>query len=227
MTAPTPSPTPPLPPPIVYSPDQLFDMKMAHLNMIQGVISRMSTFSASAKTFTVTVLAGLAAISLQADTFSLGMIALVATLVFLATDLYYLKLEIQFRSLYDHVRLRPLSEAHDLAISPKKGADDMKYALMSPTVFFYVILIVGAFLFSLVGLINDNSRRPSKKNTASVERTHANATSAAKRSGEPVVRVVPAADRPGQRIPGSSANPTVGQSAIGNTAQASTPSGDR
>jgi hypothetical protein len=63
-------------------------LKIAHLGMIQGAIARMSGFSATAKTFTVTILAGLAAISLQANQAQLGLVALLATLVLGVIDIY-------------------------------------------------------------------------------------------------------------------------------------------
>lgn len=46
-------------------PDKLVDLRIAHLNMIQGVISRMSGFSASAKNFCVTVSAAIIAVAFQ------------------------------------------------------------------------------------------------------------------------------------------------------------------
>ncbi|WP_375391898.1 hypothetical protein, partial [uncultured Sphingomonas sp.] len=88
--------------------DQLVEMRLAHLNMIQGAITRMSGFSASAKTFTVTVLAGLAAISTNADKAQLGIIALLAVIVLAVMDVYYLTLEGRFRNLYEQVERRPI-----------------------------------------------------------------------------------------------------------------------
>ncbi len=40
-------------------------MRLAHLNMIQGIIGRVSWFSATIKNFTVTICAGVTALSFQ------------------------------------------------------------------------------------------------------------------------------------------------------------------
>lgn len=215
--------------PAAYTDDQLINMKMGHLNMIQGVITRMSSVSASAKTFTVTILAGLAAISTQADKMSLGVVASLATFVFLCTDVYYLMLEIRFRSYYDHVATRPLDQADRLAINQMKKPGDFKRAIGSrPTILFYCVVLLAANSFALYGSIYDKSaRRLPQANPAGVERTHPSATPAAKRLREPVFNAAPAANGVGKRVPGSSANPGVERPAIGNTSQASTPPGDR
>lgn len=214
--------------PATYTDDQLINMKMGHLNMIQGVITRMSTFGAAAKTFTVTALAGLIAISLQANPYSLGMIALIITILFLATDLYYLKLEIQFRSLYDHVASRPLDQASDLSIAPRKNADDMKHALSSPVVLFYVVILVAALVFSGVGLANDSfSKRSSRADSASVKRADVNANLTAGRPGEPVLVSAPGIDGAGQRIPRPTATQRLEPADVRHPAAAGVPTSDR
>lgn len=205
---------------------------MGHLNMIQGVITRMSTFSAAAKTFTVTVLAGLAAISLQADAFSLGMIGLIATILFLATDLYYLKLEIRFRSLYEHVSTRPLVEADDLAIKPKTNVDDMNHAFMSPTILFYIAMVLAAFIFSGVGLLNDSfSGRLSKSDTARIKHPDPDpdTTLATKRAWQPVLGAAPSggANGFGQRIPGPTKVERIERTGVRGATSSGVPIGDR
>ena len=213
----------------IYSPDQLINMKMGHLSMIQGVITRMSGVGAAAKTFTVTILAGLAAISLQADKMSLGVIAMLATAVFFCTDVYYLMLEIRFRNLYHHAATRDLTEAHDLSIDQMKRPRDFTRAITSrPNILFYASVLLAASGFALYGSIDDLfKRRLPEPNPSRVEYAKPYTSSAAKCPGEPVLRVAPAANGSGKRIPGPSANPAIERSAIGNTTQATTPPGNR
>lgn len=135
--------------------------------MIQGVISRMSGFSASAKTFTVTILAALAAISLQADNMQLGVIAILATIVLGIIDIYYLTLELRFRALYAHVEARSLNCAQDLAIKPVRQPGDVKRALNSkPTKLFYLPVFGACLLFICYGTVHEQWN-PSKQLTGS------------------------------------------------------------
>lgn len=88
--------------PVIEMPasDKLIDLKIAHLNMLQSTVSRMSGYSASAKNYCVTILAAVAALSMQAGTARLVLGAAVATLFLSAMDLYYLSLELRFREAY-------------------------------------------------------------------------------------------------------------------------------
>lgn len=131
-------------------------LKVAHLGMIQGAITRMSGFSASAKTFLVTILAGLAAISLQADKAQLGIVAFLTTTCLFTIDIYYMVLERRFRNLYDHVETRPLHDAADLGIKPLPKSGDIKAALRSTsTKLFYGPVFGACTIFILYGLMHD------------------------------------------------------------------------
>jgi hypothetical protein len=141
---------------MAFSEDSKVAFKIAHLNMIQGAISRMSGFSASAKTFTVTILAGLAAISLQADKLQLGVVAMLATIALGIIDVYYMTLELRFRALYDHVEARNIAGADDLTIKPLKRAGDVMRALGSkPIKLFYLPVFGACVLFIGYGMTHD------------------------------------------------------------------------
>ncbi|GGO94498.1 hypothetical protein [Stakelama pacifica] len=132
--------------------ESLVTMRVAHLGMIQGVITRMSGFSASVKTFLVTILAGLAAISLQANSMQLGVIGMIAAVFFLFIDTYYMALEIQFRTFYDEVIARPLSDADNMKIAPSASSDDFKKALTSKSILlFYGAVLIACALFIVYG----------------------------------------------------------------------------
>ena len=45
--------------------ERLLSARVGHLNMIQGVVSRLATFSANAKNFCITVVAALLGIAFQ------------------------------------------------------------------------------------------------------------------------------------------------------------------
>lgn len=133
---------------MALSEDNKAAFRIAHLNMIQGAISRMSGFSASAKTFTVTILAGLAAIAFQVDKTELGIIAIFATSALCLLDVYYLTLELRFRAFYDDVAARSLNSAENLSINPLKKDGDVNRAFCSnSTKLFYGPVFVACLFF--------------------------------------------------------------------------------
>ncbi|MCW4461375.1 hypothetical protein OK349_06620 [Sphingomonas sp. BT-65] len=141
---------------MALSEESLVAMRVAHLGMIQGVITRMSGFSASAKTFLVTILAGLAAISLQANSMQLGVIAMIAAVLLFLIDTYYMTLEVQFRTFYDKVIVRPLDDAADMGIAPSVCDGDTKKALTSKSnLMFYVPVLFACILFIVYGGIHE------------------------------------------------------------------------
>lgn len=75
--------------------------KIAHLQMIQGVIDRMSTSAAIYKGFAATIVTGIAAISFTEVSTWILLIAFFPVGCFLVMDTYYLKLEKQYRILYE------------------------------------------------------------------------------------------------------------------------------
>src|SRR3546814_16847483 len=88
--------------------------------MVQGAVTRMAGFSASAKTFCITILAAIIALAVQAGTAKLALGAIVAVICLGLLDLYYLTLELRFRAAYERIAPRPLSDAADLRIKPAK-----------------------------------------------------------------------------------------------------------
>ena len=78
--------------------------KVAHLQMIQGVIDRMSTSAAIYKGFAATIVTGIAAISFTEVSAWILLIAFLPVICFLVMDTYYLKLEKQYRILYEKIR---------------------------------------------------------------------------------------------------------------------------
>lgn len=75
--------------------------KIAHLQIIQGVIDRMSTSAAIYKGFAATIVTGIAAISFTEVSTWILLIAFFPVGCFLVMDTYYLKLEKQYRILYE------------------------------------------------------------------------------------------------------------------------------
>jgi hypothetical protein len=101
------------------SEESLVQMRLKHLEMIQGIISRLSGFSASAKNFCITVLAALVAVAFQKPVPELVWAGVAVPLLFALLDAYYLAQEKRFRDLYESTCSAPLSSAHDISFRPQ------------------------------------------------------------------------------------------------------------
>jgi len=100
------------------SPDALAQLRLGHLNLVQGVVSRLAGFSANVKNFCVTIFLAIAGAAFQYDSSALLLAGAPAVLLFAALDTYYLAQECRFRRFYDAVRDRPLEQATGLDLAP-------------------------------------------------------------------------------------------------------------
>src|SRR3546814_3982639 len=119
--------------------------------MVQGAVTRMAGFSASAKTFCITILAAIIALAVQAGTAKLALGAIVAVICLGLLDLYYLTLELRFRAAYERIAQRPLSDAADLRIKPAKfPIACLSQAATSLSILLFYIPILLACIFDFV-----------------------------------------------------------------------------
>lgn len=80
------------------------DRKIAHLEMVQAVITRMARNSFLIKGWSVTLVAALFALAAANTSPRFVYLAYFPTVMFWALDAYFLRQERLFRQLYDHVR---------------------------------------------------------------------------------------------------------------------------
>ena len=76
------------------------DAKIKHLEMIQAVITRMAQNSFSLKGWSVTLVVGALALSVQTTNQFFFLVAYPPILLFWGLDAYYLQLERKYRVLY-------------------------------------------------------------------------------------------------------------------------------
>lgn len=148
---------------VTPSADKLVDLKIAHLNIVQGAVTRMAGFSASAKTFCITILAAITALSVQAGTAKLALGAIFAVICLGLLDLYYLTLELRFRAAYERIAQRPLSDAADLRIIPAKftRACLKKAATSLSILLFYVPILLACIVAFVYGPTDE--RKPTEQ----------------------------------------------------------------
>ena len=112
-----------------------------HLELIQGIISRMAQVSFIIKGWTLTLVAGLLALAVNANCSSYAFLALLPAMLFWVLDAYYLRQERLFRSLYDEVRLGPSqSGVPILSMDTKKyrrNTPSWPRTMIAPTIFFF------------------------------------------------------------------------------------------
>lgn len=131
----------------------LVQLRLGHLNMIQGIIGRMASYSATVKNFCLTITAGLIALSFDKDAPLLMWFVGGVIVMFSLLDAYYLSLEKMFRTLSAEVAARGLALAGDLEI--KNGSLEPRIfacALSSLSIVgFYLPLLVGVCGLMYIG----------------------------------------------------------------------------
>ena len=81
------------------------EKKLKHLELAQGVISRMASNSFMLKGWAVTLVAGIFALAGKDMDKLYFLVAYVPVIVFWGLDAYYLQQEKLYRSLYDRIRI--------------------------------------------------------------------------------------------------------------------------
>lgn len=91
--------------------------RIRHLEMIQGVVARMSTSSTLVKRFAVLVTAAAVSFAKLAGEPSILLLSTAIVLIFALLDAGYLGIERSFRALYDDVRSEPPDAPPDFRMS--------------------------------------------------------------------------------------------------------------
>ena len=100
------------------------DGKIAHLKMVQAVITRMAGNSFCIKGWSVTLVAALFALAVANTSPCFVYLAYFPTFMFWALDAYFLRQERLFRKLYEHVRASE-EAAVDFSMNTQSFAKDV------------------------------------------------------------------------------------------------------
>ena len=134
---------------------QLDQAKIAHLEMVQNVITRMASNSFALKAVTVTLTAGVLAFTgaVTNPTPKILLAALVPIVMLWGLDAQYLRLERLFRRLYDAIRRGEVEEPFSMDITRYAPAEQhvVRIALSWSVVAFYApIALVLLVLWGLL-----------------------------------------------------------------------------
>ena len=121
------------------------DHKIAYLNIIQSVISRMASNSFLVKGWTITLFSALLALTASSSSVRYLQIGFIPLFAFWYLDYFYLSQERLFRKLYEHV-IKPESTA-DFSMDTKPFINSIGCTFFSPAIVgFYVPLLVVNFV---------------------------------------------------------------------------------
>lgn len=125
--------------------------KIAHLQMIQGVVNRLASNSFAIKGWSLTLVAAVLAVAKTAGA-DLLLVGVLPTLFFWALDGYFLSQERAFRGMHNKVRTKDETEI-DFDMAPSGDAStaaSFLSAVFSVTlILFYAGLLVATFLFAI------------------------------------------------------------------------------
>ncbi|MEQ3727742.1 MAG: hypothetical protein ABNH38_10050 [Tateyamaria sp.] len=135
-------------------------IKIAHLTMLQGVITRMGANSFTLKALSATFGSAAVAVMASADTPS-AIYAATATVpiaIFWLMDAQYLRLERAYRTLFDHVRKGEEIEAYSLnaQVFLKDTPATLRLALSWSVCWFYIAIVLALTAVATIIFLNSN-----------------------------------------------------------------------
>jgi uncharacterized membrane protein YbhN (UPF0104 family) len=151
--------------------------------MIQGVISRVSGFSAAVKNFAVTVLVALAAFAFEKRATAPLWAATVALSAFLIMDGYYHLLEVRYRELHRTTAKKPIEEGSDMLLeAPKPTWANVRKVIISKTLLPFYVLLLFAMWFALEEVSDEHQANPTAVSHLASDPGHKAAAEYARRS---------------------------------------------
>lgn len=134
------------------------DQKLKHLELIQGVINRLSTNSFLLKGWSVVLVSALFALAAPESRTAFVYLAYIPAVVFWGLDGYFLWQERLYRALYDHVRSQPDAEidfSMDTSSFRSGSAGGWPGAVLSRTLLaFHGVLLISIVVVMVLTLGN-------------------------------------------------------------------------
>ncbi len=104
---------------------KIADLKVKHLEMVQGVVTRLAGQGATIKNYCITVTTAICGFAITLHRPVVALLALFPIMIFAALDAQYLRTERRFRGLFDKIRcedwVKPPSFEISLSAAPKIG----------------------------------------------------------------------------------------------------------
>ena len=124
-------------------PEKVADLRVKYLEMLQGVVVRMASQCATTKNFCVTLTTASCALALTLQKPLVALLGVMPITICSLLDAQFLKLERQFRGLFDRVRVEDWNTLPNFEINSKASYVSYWSALSSwSIVAFYLPLLV-------------------------------------------------------------------------------------
>ena len=126
------------------------EAKLKHLEMIQGVITRMATNSFMLKGWNLSLVTALIALAAAKTSALSALVALLPCLVFWGLDGFFLRQERLFRGLYDEVRVK---KPEDIDFSMKRNgkvSSWLRVCVSNTLLAFHGVVLASVLLITLI-----------------------------------------------------------------------------
>jgi hypothetical protein len=137
---------------VELSPEKIADLRVKHLEMLDGVISRIAGQGASLKNYCITLTTAACGFAITLQKPVVALLSLVPVVIFALLDAQYLRLERKFRAVFEDVRLGNWKTVPSFDMRTA-GALKVSYwgALSSwSIVIFYAPLAIGVIIVVLI-----------------------------------------------------------------------------
>ena len=129
-------------------PEKIAELRVKHLEMLQGLITRMAGYGASFKSYCITVATAVVGFAFTLHRPAVAVLALLPVMAFAVADAQYLRVERRFRDVFDLVRKESWGEMPsfeiNLASAPKQSF--LRAVTSWSIVWFYAPLAIGVLL---------------------------------------------------------------------------------
>jgi hypothetical protein len=133
-------------------PAEAVELRVKHLEMVQTIIGRMSNQSATSKNYCLTVTTAVCGFAITLERPWVAFLALLPIVIFCLLDTQYLRLEKQFRSLFDLIRSEDWNARPTFELNRERVPEVSLMSVMcSWSIFsFYALLAIGVLILFLV-----------------------------------------------------------------------------
>jgi hypothetical protein len=130
------------------TPDKTAELRVKHLEMLQGLITRMAGYGASFKSYCITVVTAVIGFAFTLHRPAVAVLAILPVVAFAVVDAQYLRVERSFRGLFNIVLQESWDTVPSFEINLKHAPAEafLNAALSWSIVWFYAPLAIGVLL---------------------------------------------------------------------------------